>query len=334
MSAQATAELHEAEPHEAIAYPPMLNVTLYGLMMVLCVVTWNYGLWPLTVLMWFPMAHFGHAVLLAFHEAVHFTLAKNRLFNEFRGFMIGATVGVPLSVYRQVHLYHHANLSSPTDIELWPYNDPQYSLWFRRFCAFMEISLAFFWTPLVFFRGVLVDRKMKRSTAWRIVGEYILVVAIWATALTIIHVYGWWPQFLVGYLIPAMGAALMQTLRKFTEHMGLVGRTPLTLSRTVVDPTPLGRLIAASMLNVCYHGTHHRFGKLGYPELPPATDRAYKTEPDPVPIYRTYWSAFWAMVPTLRDPKCGPFWMDGGPKAKASGKNRSEAVVDEAAVSG
>ncbi len=319
MSAETHAPAPEssAAPEPApLAYPPMLNVTLFWLLMGVAIAAWNVGWWPITVLCWLPMAHFGHAVLLAFHEAVHYTLAKSRVFNEFRGFMIGATVGVPLSVYRQVHLYHHANLSTPTDIELWPYNDPQYSLTFRRFCAFMEISLAFFWTPLVFFRGVLVDRKMKRSVALRIVGEYILLVAMWAVVLTVVHLNGWWPQFLVGYLIPAMGAALFQTLRKFTEHMGLVGRTPLTLSRTVVDPTPLGRLIAASMLNVCYHGTHHRFGKLAYYDLPPATDRAYKLESTPEPIYATYWSAFWAMVPTLRDPKCGSFWLKDASQAE------------------
>ncbi len=292
-----------------MGYPPMMNVFMFLGFSALTMVLWNQGYWYLSVLCWLPMAHLGHSVLLAFHEAVHFTLSKKAWLNDFRGFVIGSSVGVPLSVYRHLHKYHHSNLSSPQDAELWPYNDPSQPRWFRRLSAAVELTLGFFYTPVIFLRGVLIDKKMSPALRRRIAIEYVLVIAVWVVLLSLVHMGGWWIQFLVGYLIPSMLAANLQTMRKFTEHMGLVGKTPLTLTRSVVDRTWTGRWIAASMLNVCYHGTHHRYGKLAYYDLPEATNKAYRTEAQPIPLYTSYWSAFWAMVPTLADPKCGANWL-------------------------
>ncbi|HEY1067132.1 MAG TPA: hypothetical protein VGE52_13520, partial [Pirellulales bacterium] len=115
---------------------------------------------------------------------------------------------------------------------------------------------------------------------------------------------------------------------KFVEHMGLVGDSPLTLTRTVVaESTFLDRLISASMLHVNYHGTHHRYGKLAYHELPAATVKAYQTEENPVPIFPSYWKAYWTMFPTLLDPKCGPAWLEGGPRKKKKAAQAQRAAV-------
>lgn len=291
-------------------YPPAFNQWIYLLLIPVNIVAWQHGYWWLTVLNWFVMAHLGHAVLLGFHEAVHYTLSKSLIINELRGFFTGTSIGVPLSVYRQLHKYHHANLSTPKDAELWPYNDPKQPLWFRRVSAFLEIVFGFFYTPLVFLRGTLADDKMSRGLAIRIAIEYALVVSFWAALLTMIAWNHWWELFLVGYLVPAMMAASLQTLRKFVEHMGLIGKTPLTLTRTVVDETTVGKVISASMLYVSYHGTHHRYGKLPYYDLPEATEKAYSSEPAPIPIYPSYWSAFCDMVPTLANPRCGSLWTE------------------------
>lgn len=290
-------------------YSPVVNFSLFMALMAAAIYSWNAGYWWITVLCWPPMWHLGHTMLLAFHEGVHYNLSTNRWANEIRAFNLGAAGWIPLSVYRHLHGYHHARLSTEDDAELWPYTQPNIPRWARIGCAFLELTLGYFVTPLVFLRGVLVDKKMTPELRRRIAWEYLLMIAIWAVILGTIAYHQWWPGFLVGYLIPAMGAANLQTWRKFIEHMGLVGNSPMTLSRTVTHRGPLGKTLSATMLNVNYHGTHHRFGKMHFHELPEATPRAIELDCEPLPTYPTYFSALVDMLPSLANPRCGHQWV-------------------------
>jgi fatty acid desaturase len=270
--------------------------------------SWISGLWPITIACWIPLAYFSHAVLTAFHEAAHGNLRPKKWDNELRGNLIGLFALVPLSAYRVVHTTHHANLAEPADAELWPYCDPQVPRWQRRLFAWGEISLGFVVTPLLFFRGVLTAH-ITQAQRRKVMRDYAVMLAIWAVILTAITVAGYWWVFIMVYLIPAFLAGTVQSLRKFTEHLGLMGNEPETASRTIVDESPIGHFLSATMLNVAYHTVHHRDASIPYYDLPRVTAEAIALDPSGNPIYTSYWQAFREMAPALADPKVGGQWL-------------------------
>ncbi len=288
-------------------YPPTLNLVVHLLLMALCVWAWQQGLYLVSVLCWIPLAHLGHGVLLAFHEGVHFNLARSRLDNELRGLVLGTLALVPLSVYRHVHRWHHALLSSAHDAELWPYNQPSVPRWLRVLAAGFELTCGLLFTPLLFLRGVLVDPPADRRLRRRMVLEYLLVAAFWGALLVTIHAGGWWTQFGIAYVVPAILSANLQSWRKFIEHMGLFGDTPTTLSRTVVHESIVGRMLALTMLNVSHHATHHRYGGIAFEKLPETTRHRLN---DHQLRYGSYWQALWAMLPSLANPRVGKQWIE------------------------
>ncbi len=272
--------------------------------------SWQQGWWPLLVFVWLLAGHFAHAKAIALHEASHGTLNANPLCNELQGILIGALTLVPLGVYRVCHERHHAYLAEPRDPELWPFTLPGASRSLRLLAAAAEIVFGFFYVPLLFLRGVLVGGKLTRRQRRRILAEYALCGTLWATVLTVVGTNGWWLELLVAVIVPLMVAGSFQTLNKYTEHMGLLGDTVLGSSRTVIDKRPLGKLLSRSLLNVDYHGTHHRYARVPYYNLPAATDHVFDGGDSAGPVYDSYVAALVAMLRTLPNPRIGRQWLD------------------------
>jgi fatty acid desaturase len=174
--------------------------------------------------------------------------------------------------------------------------------------AIGELCFGFFVTPIIFLRGVLVS-ELPRSQQVRVWLEYAAAVALWCIALLSIHYLGWWQSFLVGYFAPAFLAGNLQSFRKFTEHMGLFGDSPLTATRTVTRNRLFGKVVSRSVLHTDHHGTHHRYGRLPYHLLPVVTWDVYRDARDAIPTFPNYTRAFLDMVPSLRDPRIGRQWL-------------------------
>lgn len=308
MSGQRQSTSTDHQKTDGWVYPPSLNFALFPVFAAIAVASFNHGLWPITVLCWIPLAYFGHAILLAFHEASHGTVGRG---NELRGTLIGLAVFVPLPVYRYVHGSHHAHLAGVKDLEMWPYVDPAKPRWLRRLAAVLELTLGYFYTPLTFLRGVVVNWKNLRPRLRRqIVAGYCLSAAIWGTVVSLVHFNGVWPQALMGYFIPAVLAGNVQSLRKFVEHMGLLGNTPETAARTIIDPSLAGKFLSTTMLNVTYHSAHHRNASLAYYQLPAATRQYLAGDTErTLYVYPSYWAALRDMLPALADPKIGGQWL-------------------------
>jgi len=113
---------------------------------------------------------------------------------------------------------------------------------------------------------------------------------------------------LILYVVPGILAGNMHSLRKYVEHMGLAGSTPLGSTRSVVPAGRLGRLVAFSMLNISYHGIHHRYAMIPQERLPELADWLAPTQADELPPYRHYAGAFRDMVRSLADPRIGAQW--------------------------
>ena len=288
----------------------LCNIIFFGLM-PLSLWAWTSGLWPITLLCWLIQAHFGHTLLLAFHEASHYVMHPNRRMNETLGLAIGTLAMTPLSAYRWVHNEHHVHLGTERDSELWPFVRPDVSRWQRLALAFLGLFLGFFTTPFIFLRGVLVAEGMSKRVRRRLFAEYALSLSFWIVVLANVIYWNVFVEFLIVYLIPGMLAGNMQTLRQFTEHLGLFGQGVAGTTRTVVDRSVFGQLLSTSILHIDLHGPHHRHAKIPHFNLEAATPIVYEEElqdPEANNIHTSYVRAIGVMLRSLPNPRIGSQW--------------------------
>ena len=290
-------------------WPHTLCTLCYFGSLVGGLVTWQLGLWPLTIVVWLMGAQFGHMKLVALHESAHGTLNANPFKNELQGLAVASMILVPLSAFRYVHSQHHAYLATPRDLELWPYVNPGTPRWLRVLAAVAELTVGYFYTPIIFLRGVLVGENIPPRERRRIVIEYAAIAATWCVVLPLVAIKGWWTELAVFYLVPSILSGNLQSLRKFTEHMGLLGSSILETTRTVVDPSLIGTVLSDSMLHIDHHATHHRYAKMPHYNLPEATPSVYDGQPEDLPLYSNYASAMFDMFRSLGDPRIGRQWL-------------------------
>ncbi|HCS51299.1 fatty acid desaturase [uncultured Rubinisphaera sp.] len=299
-------DLHQ-QSGSAVLRQQLNNVAIIFLIWA-CITLYYQQMWIGLVIGWLALGHFFHTKPLSLHDASHGTLDQNRRRNTIFGIVCGTGSLVPLSVYRYAHAYHHGFMATKADPELWPFNDPQASRPFRMLCAFLEIFFGFIYTPLLFVRSLFVCGKLKKDLRKRIIFEYCLILLVWGTLFTVVAWQGWWVQFLVGFGVPYAFAGMYQTLNKYTEHMGLLGDTVLSGTRTVIPKKRVDKTISNMMQHVDHHGTHHRYARIPFYALPEASEVVYGENNPENPVYSTYAGAFFAMLPTLWNPKVGSQW--------------------------
>lgn len=292
----------------------LLFLAAFAILQVVLLVALVYGpVWtavPLVLI----LGHLMHAHLLAFHEAAHGILAPDRWVNEAVGVLIGVLGFTSLSLFRAVHRLHHVYLATERDEELWPFVVPSTPRWLRRLAAVLELSVGLVYTPCLLLRCFLRRGSPTRdpSERWRIGAELVLMVGFWAVVATLAVAAGVGHFLLVMYLLPAVLAANMQSLRKYIEHMGLTGPAVLGCTRSVTPPGVVGRLLAFSLFNEPYHGVHHRYPRLPGGELPGFLSAMVPEGDEDLAPYPSYWHAMWPMLRTLPDPRIGAQWRSGG----------------------
>ena len=275
--------------------------------MVFCIYhRWWIPLVPLILL----SSHFMHAMLIAFHEAAHGILRKNRTWNEFDGLLVGVSSLTSLTLYRVLHQQHHVNVASEKDVELWPFVDPGQPLWWRRLAAFLELNFGYFYTPWLFWRfffmrnSPITNRRARR----RIWMEFLLMVSFWTAVLAVVIKFDAWIWFFALYFIPAFIAGNMQSWRKYIEHVGLCGHTGRSATRSIIGVDWRGKCVSISLLHQPLHGVHHVKGSLPYHELPDNKHLIMPTdEGDTVP-FPNYRAAFADLFKCLADPRVGSQW--------------------------
>ena len=262
-----------------------------------------------------------------FHETVHQTLTSSRTLSIFLGRLLGCLALIPYNVYRESHIRHHAYLNKPNDWELWPYSDPSASLAFRR--AFVWVDLFFgavtapyIYARIFFHRNSPITNPPLRRT---IRNEYIGVVAFWAVVLTMIGTFGNWQSFLMVWVGPHLIAAVYQTWRKLTEHLGMQSYDPLEGTRTVVGDTLLTRLCSYLNFNIFVHGPHHRHPRIAHTKLEAKMQHYINEFPDRTfPVFQRYSHASLDMMSWLfKNPGVG---MNVGAQAPSSSEGEQEAT--------
>jgi fatty acid desaturase len=266
--------------------------------------------WVSLLLMLF-VSHVMHGMLIAFHEASHGLLRKNRRLNEIDGVIIGVMSFTSFNLYRAAHQLHHAQLATQRDEELWPFDVPGSPRWLRVLCAVLELTVGMFYTPFLFIRtffrpGSPIRNKKVRRRIW---AEFILSPVVWAGILGLVAVTGTWKYFLWLYLVPAFLAANMQSWRKYIEHVGLTGSTVNGSTRSIIANGPLGKFVALTLLHEPFHGVHHWRSGIPHAELQLFTSELEPKHPDEVAPFPSYWHAFKHLFRTLADPKVGSQWL-------------------------
>ena len=284
--------------------------------------------WPWLPVLWLAIAGIMFVFTLAFHDAAHGRFHPVHWMNEMYGHLVGSFSLIPLHVYRFCHAKHHAQLARQADPELWPFNTPGTSRPLRVLAAMVEIVFGIVYTPLLFLRGVVVGKPAPQVRR-RIVRGYLAGIVVWMLVIAVVQYLQMWRPMLVAVLIPMAISAILQTLNKFEQHLGLHGRSVLGLTRTVVDSTQATKLVSASMLYNDYHGTHHRYARIPYYHLPSATPYTLAGASEHAPVFSNIASACLDMFRCLADPKAGPQWNDceQPSPAKPPSPGRSTEVV-------
>jgi fatty acid desaturase len=283
---------------------------LQVLLWVAAVWTFHSGWFAVLVLVWIASILVSHNKVIAFHEATHGLLQPLPWLNELIGEIIGCVSLVPLTAYRIVHGQHHAYLGTERDVEFWPFVDPSVRLWRRRLAIAAELLLGYFYDPTIILRGTFVARDVPPALRRKAAVEYALCGLIWCLLAVILTWFGWWPEFCVAYFIPAYVAAILNSWRRMVEHLGMLGDTVETKSRTIVPQGRLAAVVSASVLHVDHHGTHHRYGRIPYYHLPEATRLMHDVNGEQA-VFPSYWSALRDTLPHVVNPRVGGQWRSG-----------------------
>lgn len=302
---QEIAELHAFKHWPARKLWPLIFFTLA---LTAAAADLPYEYWPLYLLIWPALGTLLFLFVIAFHDASHDRLHPVHWINEVFGHVVGTISLVPLDVYRHAHARHHAYLSTRQDPEMWPFNVPGTPRALRVLAAAGEIALGIVYSPFLFLRSVL-QGDLAAGESRLIVRGYLLCAVVWGALFAITDHYSSWWLLAATLVIPMAISGVLQTLNKYTQHMGLHGHTVLGLTRTVVDEHEAAEIVSSTMFYNDYHGTHHRYAKIPYYNLPAATPYTLAGADEFCPVYPNLAYAFFAMLPHLADPKAGPQWL-------------------------
>lgn len=271
-----------------------------------------------------------------FHETVHLTLPRPAWYNVTLGRIIGTLLLVPYHVYRESHIRHHAYLNRPNDWELWPYSDPNRSVWFRRVFAWVDLCFGFLTAPYVYGRTYFhPNSPIKQFEVLRAIRrEYLAMGLFWGSMAILIVMTGTGMMFIRAWVIPHMLAGIFQVGRKFTEHLGMASFDPLLGTRTVMGRNFITRFASFLNFEIFVHGPHHRYPRVSHQNLKGKMHEHLQREPMlQIPCYSSYLSAVAAMLPSLLvNPGVG---MNAGAAAlnRVDVADVSEFLVDSCSIS-
>lgn len=313
MNTTQTAE-PEVEPHEPhwlsrSAFQVVVILNLFTQIALYAVLQSGASLWfavPLVLI----AGHLMHGASVAFHEASHGLLRRNRILNEVDGMIIGTLSFMSFSLYRAAHQMHHMHLSTERDEELWPFIHPDKPRWLRILAAFLELTVGLFFLPVLFLRiflrsGSPIRSRKVRRRIWK---EYALMAVVWtAIGFAVAHWHAG-KYFLWMYALPAFVAGNLQSWRKYIEHVGLTGSTVNSSTRSIVTHGLGGKLVAFTLLHEPYHGVHHLHMALPHAELPARASALQPQTREEMHPFANYRQALVHLLRSLADPRVGAQW--------------------------
>lgn len=271
--------------------------------------TWQ---WAALILLVLLTSHIMHTHLIAFHEAAHGLLCPVPWINDGLGRLLGTLSFMSFELYRAAHHTHHAYLATERDEELWPFVKPASPRWFRCLMAWLELSCGLLFTPSLFLRaflrrGTVITNPSLRRRVWL---DLAGIVVFWTPAVFAVAWWDLWMYWLPTFLVPGWIAGMLQSFRKYVEHMGVKGSTPLSATRSVQPTGWTGQIVSFTLLHEPFHGLHHKYPRLPHEVLPEMPSALLPERPGDMAPFHSYRAALWDMLPSLRDPRVGKQWQE------------------------
>ncbi len=262
--------------------------------------------WPIQWSWVAVLSYCWYCIAGLLHELVHQTLPIPRRVSVWLARAIGTFLGLPYSVYRAVHIQHHAYLNTPLDWELWPYSDPRRGLSFRRLFVWFDIVCGFIATPLIYQRICSSSESPVPPAERRQMKiEYWFVLLFWGTAigsltwLDIVGIIHLTTTDLVR-LSPLLIAASANSLRKLIEHLGMASYDPVEGTRTIIGRHWWTRLLSYFDFELSIHGPHHRYPKQSHDQLENSMRQLELRNPEQkFPVFHSFHSAVLDVLPWL-----------------------------------
>lgn len=249
----------------------------------------------------------------SFHESVHQTLFSHARANLWFGRALGTLMLIPYTTYRESHRRHHAYLNTPADYELWPYSDPRCTLTFRRAFVWLDLFAGIAAAPYIYGRIFFHnDSRLSLKTRRTIGREYVALAGVWGIAIAALLLAtqraGWsCREFDPVWLLPLVIAPMINTGRKFVEHLGMSSTDPVLGTRTILAANPLARVCSFFNFDIAIHGPHHRHPRAPHVELASRLEAYRQSHPDQaIPLFGSYAAALVHLGPSLwKNPACG-----------------------------
>lgn len=296
-------QLHQRTGNNVLAM--LFNLAAVGAGFATLATGWPTSHPAYIVAVMLALVYFEHCWTIIFHEDAHLMLYKAKWHNYFNGVIVGTILMVPFTIFRQVHIRHHAKMNTPADWELWPYVDPAASPRFRRWFLVLDLLLGIWMGPYVYGRIFWVqDSPLKDPTIRRQIWlEYAIIVVFWAALLGTVAYYGVWLPFVLAYLVPAWITGVVQTGRKLIEHLGLPADDPLVGARTIVGRGPVARFVDWTSYHIAQHGLHHLYPQMPHENLLQALEEVPTAQRGRT--FSSYWAALMDTLPHFSNPGIG-----------------------------
>lgn len=237
-----------------------------------CALTLSFWSWPMVGLAIILISARQHALLILYHDGVHYLVARNRRLNDLIvNSLAGVPFQLPVHMYRALHTSHHRDLGTDADPERvllyqgqdWNYQPLRTIPLLRQLAGDL-----FLWNSLRmvlrFGREMRQDRlRLEKTTFhWELP---LLFITFWTVVG--IGLYFWLVPVLK-LLLLWFGCyftltQLLQKLRSFSEHTSRSDRAELSCSW---DAGLLGRFFIWPY-NMNYHREHHRYAGVPWFEL-------------------------------------------------------------------